>query len=132
MPPESADHRAASRTPSSARTHLLAAFGAAVVAGGAAGSLGAGRAAVLIGWDVLALVFCGWVWSIVWGLDADTATHANREDPGRDLTDLVLLGAAVASLIAVGVVLFGAGPETGTRSTCRPLSRWRRFSCRGP
>ena len=76
--------------------------------------LGAGRAAPLIGWDILALVFCGWVWSTVWRLGAEaTASHAKRENPGRDLADLVLLGAAIASLIAVGVVLFGAGSASG-------------------
>jgi Protein of unknown function (DUF1345) len=54
---------------------------------------GAARMAPLIGWDVLALVFCGWVWSTVWGLDAEsTASHAQREDPSRDQADLVLLG----------------------------------------
>jgi len=47
-------------------------------------------------------------------LDAEsTASHATREDPSRDLTDLVMLGAAIASLIAVGVVLFGAGGDSG-------------------
>jgi uncharacterized membrane protein len=97
-----------------ARTHLLVSLGAALVAGGAAGALGTGRAAPLIGWDTLAVVFCGWVWSTVWPLDAEsTASHANRENPGRDLTDLLLLGAAVASLVAVGVVLFGAGTANG-------------------
>jgi hypothetical protein len=30
----------------------------------------------LIGWDILALVFCAWVWSTVWRLDAkSTASH---------------------------------------------------------
>jgi uncharacterized membrane protein len=32
--------------------------------------------------------------------------------PGRELTDIVLLGASIASLIAVGVVLFGAGSQS--------------------
>jgi uncharacterized membrane protein len=41
------------------------------------------------------------------------ASHARCENPGRDLADLVLLGAAIASLIAVGVVLFGAGSASG-------------------
>jgi uncharacterized membrane protein len=97
-----------------ARTHLLVSVGAALLVGVVAGVLGAGRSAPLIGWDGLAVVFCGWVWSTVWGLDAEsTAGHARRENPGRDLADLVLLGAAVASLVAVGVVLFGAGDASG-------------------
>jgi uncharacterized membrane protein len=99
----------------SARTHLLVSFGAALVAGVVAGVLGAGRAAPLIGWDVLAAVFCGWVWASVWHLDAQgTAGHAQRENPSRDLADLVLLGAALASLVAVGVVLFRAGQAGGS------------------
>src|SRR5664279_2285083 len=47
-------------------------------------------------------------------LDApSTERHANRENPGRDLADVVLLGAALASLIAVGAVLLGAGQADG-------------------
>src|ERR1700722_6527080 len=98
----------------SARTHLLVSIGAGLLAGVVAAVLGAGRAAPLIGWDVLAAVFCGGVWSIVWRMDARaTAGHAQRENPSRDLADLVLVGAAVASLVAVGVVLFGAGQAPG-------------------
>jgi uncharacterized membrane protein len=93
---------------------LLISFIAAIAAGAAAVVAGVGRAAPLIGWDVLAFAYGGWVWSTIWRLDADaTEVDANREDPSRDLADLVLLGAAVASLIAVGVVLFGAGAASG-------------------
>ena len=42
-----------------------------------------------------------------------TASHATREDPSRDRGDLVMLGAAIASLIAVGAVLFRAGSASG-------------------
>jgi uncharacterized membrane protein len=38
-----------------------------------------------------------------------TAAHATREDPGRTQTDLMVLIAAVASLLAVGFVLVQAG-----------------------
>jgi uncharacterized membrane protein len=114
MQSEPAERPAARHASTLARTHLLVSLGAALVVGAAAGALGAGRSAPLIGWDALAVVFCGWVWPTVWSLDAQsTAGHANRENPSRDLADLVLLGAAVASLLAVGVVLFGAGNATG-------------------
>jgi uncharacterized membrane protein len=114
MPPEPADRQAAPRTFASARTKLLVSFGAAVAAGTAAAVAGAGRAAPLIGWDILAVVFCGWVWSTVRRLDAEsTAGHASREEPSRDQADLVLLSAAVAGLAAVGAVLFGAGSAAG-------------------
>jgi uncharacterized membrane protein len=114
MQSESENPQTVPRAFSSARTKLLVSTGAAIVAGAAAALLGAGRDAALIGWDVLALVFCWWVWSTVWRLDAQsTQRHARRENPSRDLADLVLLGAALASLIAVGVVLFGAGHANG-------------------
>jgi uncharacterized membrane protein len=98
-----------------ARTKLLVSVTAAIAGGTVAAVAGAGRAAPLIGWDILAVVFCGWVWSTVWKLGAEaTAGHAKREEPGRDGADLVLLGAAIASLAAVGVVLFGAGGAAGS------------------
>ena len=53
---------------STARTKLLASLAAGVAAGTAAAVAGAGRAAPLIGWDILALVFGVWVWSTVWRL----------------------------------------------------------------
>ncbi|MGH6654218.1 MAG: DUF1345 domain-containing protein [Actinocrinis sp.] len=93
---------------------LLVSFGAAVAAGVLAAVLGAGRMSWLIGWDALALVFCGWVLAEIWRLDAaGTAAHAQREDPGRDVTDLMILAASLASLVAVGAVLFGAGHAPG-------------------
>ena len=95
--------QAVPRTFTLARTKLPVSFGAAIAAGTAAAVAGAGRAAPLIGWDILAVVFCGWVWSAVWRLDAHaTASHATREEPSRDQAHLVLLGAAIASLAAVG------------------------------
>jgi uncharacterized membrane protein len=98
----------------SARSKLLVAIGAGVFTGVVAALLGTGRTAPLIGWDALVVVFCGWVWATVWRLDArSTQAHAQRENPSRDLADALLLAAAIASLVAVGVVLFGAGRDPG-------------------
>ena len=84
MPHESADRRAASRAPSSSRTKLLVSFGAAIAGGAAAAAAGAGRAAPLIGWDILALVYGSWVWATVWRLDAAAAeADANGRIPPR-------------------------------------------------
>jgi uncharacterized membrane protein len=117
MPPASADdagHQAPSRAYTRARTKLLVSFIVGVAGGAVAAVSGAGRAAPLTGWDILALVYCGWVWWTVWRLDPASAEgDAKREDPGRDLADLVLLGAAIASLVAIGVVLFGASGASG-------------------
>jgi uncharacterized membrane protein len=87
---------------------LLVSFCAAVLAGVVAALLGWARATPLLMWDVLALLYTTWVWRTVWHLSpAATMADAKREDPGRDLTDLVLTAAAVASLVAVGLILFG-------------------------
>jgi uncharacterized membrane protein len=93
---------------SSARMKLLASLILAVIVGGAAVAVGWARAAPLLGWDVLALVYTAWNWLTVWRLDPAAAeAEAKREDPGRDLTDLVLTAASLASLIAVVVILLG-------------------------
>ena len=98
----------------SARTKLLVSLGAAAAGSAVAALAGAGVMTPLIGWDILALVYGYWTWSTIWRLDpASAEADANREDPGRHLTDLVLLCAAIASLIAVGAVLLGAGGPGG-------------------
>jgi len=74
-----------------------------------------GRDAPLLGWDTAALVFCVWTWMAVWPLDAAaSASHSQRENPTRAFADAALLTAAVASLVAVGVVLFGASRAAGS------------------
>jgi uncharacterized membrane protein len=115
MPAASAGRQATPRAVTSARTKLLVSLGAGVAGSAVAALAGAGRMAPLSGWDILALVYGGWTWSTVWPLDPGSAeAEANREDPGRDLTDLVLLCAAVASLVAVGAVLLGASGAGGS------------------
>jgi uncharacterized membrane protein len=99
---------------SRARTKLLVSLSAAIAGGVVAGVSGAVLDAPLIGWDILALVFCGWVWLTVWRLGpVATASHAKREDPSVDQADLILLGAAIASLVAVGILLVGASGLSG-------------------
>ena len=114
IPMPTANRQDRAHDPASAGMKLLVSFGAAVAVGAAAAAAGAGRIAPLIGWDILALVFCGWVWSAIWRLGAElTASHATRDEPNREVASLILLGAAIASLIAVGAVLFRAGFASG-------------------
>jgi uncharacterized membrane protein len=48
------------------------------------------------------------------GLGPDeTARRPRREDPGKIVTDVLLLSASVTSLVAVGVVLLQAGKSHG-------------------
>ena len=68
----------------------------------------------LSGWVVGAVVFLGWLWRSLWRMDARTTqARVRREDPGRALADVLLLGAACVSLLAVGLVLVRAGHTTG-------------------
>jgi uncharacterized membrane protein len=70
--------------------------------------------AVLIGWDAAAMTYLAWTWGTIARLDADaTAGHASRDDPTRRGSDLLLLCASAASLIAVGVVIVHAGHAHG-------------------
>ena len=92
-----------------------------VVAGAVGLAVGIGLAlspasitAPLLGWIGAAGVFVVWTWVDIWPMDSDaTAAHAVREDPSRPVADLACLSAAVASLVAVGILLIGAGNAKG-------------------
>ncbi|MFN2479052.1 MAG: DUF1345 domain-containing protein, partial [Pseudonocardiaceae bacterium] len=66
------------------------------------------------------LIYITWLWSTIRNRDArDTARRATITDPDRTLTDLLLLTAAVASLVAVGFVLVRAGQQHGIQELLR-------------
>ena len=90
----------------SAGRRILIVGAIGVVAGLVAGGVASLELAPLIGWDVAAAVYLVWIWAVVWPMDAEwTARLAVREDPTRAAADLLVLGAAVASLLAVGLTL---------------------------
>ena len=67
-----------------------------------------------VGWDVLALWFTITLWLGIWRMSAETtARRATREDTSRPVSDVLVLGAAVASLVAVGLVLVRAHHSHG-------------------
>ncbi len=76
------------------------------------------QSAALIGWDAAAAVFLLWVWIPVSRMTAHQVRgHASREDPNVALADLVVLGACVAFLAAVGLALVKAsGAHGGTKA----------------
>jgi uncharacterized membrane protein len=76
--------------------------------------LGPAEFAPLGGWDLASLVYVIWMWTTIWPMDAEgTASHAVREDPGRATADALVLGASLASLLAVGLLLARAAHTTG-------------------
>jgi len=89
----------------------------AAAAGACAGALvalpGSWQIGTLAGWDVAAGVYVAWTWASIWHRDpAATARLALREDPGRPVTDALLLVASVASVLAVALAI-AAGRDGG-------------------
>jgi uncharacterized membrane protein len=98
----------------SARTHVMAAGTAGLVAGVIVGLVWRPGYGAIAGWEVACAVYLVWVWTTIWRMDAErTATLAVVEDPTRATADLLLLSAAVASLVAVGLVLASAANAHG-------------------
>jgi uncharacterized membrane protein len=72
------------------------------------------QSAVLAGWIVAASVFVAWVWLSVGSMDgAATAEHATTEEISRTASEIVVLVACAASLIAVALALLEASRVTG-------------------
>jgi uncharacterized membrane protein len=94
-----------------------------VVVGMVAGAIAAGVAVVLgttwsvaalLGADTLALVFLGWVWTTIARADAKgTERLALAEDDSRTAADAIILGASLASLVAIFFTLAQAAKATG-------------------
>jgi uncharacterized membrane protein len=98
----------------SARSRVLVAIAAGVVAFAIAMFLTSWQVASLTGWDVTALVFVVWVWRSVAHMDgAATAKHASAEDDAKPAAELILISACSASLIGVALALLSAGTQSG-------------------
>ena len=77
--------------------------------------VGTAKYAPAVGWDVAAGTLLLWTWVRIWRMGADeTAVNATREDPTRALSDVVLLAAAVVSLVAVAFFLVQASAAKGS------------------
>lgn len=72
--------------------------------------------AALAGWDVTAIVLVTATWRTVGSMDADsTALYAVREEPGRAITDLLLVCSSVASLLGVAFLIVAGGNSHGVK-----------------
>jgi uncharacterized membrane protein len=96
------------------RLVVMAVIGITVGAISAANGLGS--EALVIGWAAASLVFVIWVWLVIGRMDSrSTASHAVREDPVRGVAELLILGATVASLGAVALLLIDARSASNAR-----------------
>jgi uncharacterized membrane protein len=98
----------------SAGQRVTAAMLGGAVAGAVISLFTVPSAAILAGWDVAVVIYVIWVWIAVWRLDpGTTARLAKREDPSTAVAQLVVVGAGIAMLGAVGFALAKAGQATG-------------------
>jgi uncharacterized membrane protein len=112
------DTRALTEVPALVRVAIGAVVGA--VAATLQVIFGPTDAAPLVGWDALVLTYVILTWSRLWPLDAEqTARRAIRHDPTRVVAYTLLLTAALVSLVAVAVVLFGATRAKGSAELLR-------------
>jgi uncharacterized membrane protein len=95
---------AKAHAPESGRRRVVVALAVGAIAGAAVAPFAPWQLALLTGWEVAASLVILRVWSTTFRFDAEeTAIWATREDDTRVGSELLLLGASVASL--VGVVL---------------------------
>lgn len=80
--------------------------------------------AAVAGWAAACATYLVWVWIVVGRLDAEgTRAHATREDPGRRISDWLVLLASIASLGAVAVLLVSSsGVHGASRAVVGGLS----------
>jgi uncharacterized membrane protein len=104
----------------SARTQVSVAGAVGVAVALAVSILVGPRFGALVGWDAATALYMAWVWLKVWPLDSEhTREAAEHEDPTRAGADLILLCAAVVSLVAVALVLASAAKTSGTAESLR-------------
>src|SRR5579871_2600854 len=83
---------------------------AVAVAAGASAAV-----AVSAGWCALALIVCASEWALIGAMDdVETKRRALAVDFSRQSADLVLVGASLTSLVAVGFTLVQAGRAHGS------------------
>lgn len=103
-----------SRRARNARLRYLGMLATGIAGAALTGVFGAWIYAAAVGWAVAALVYNGTIWLKIARLDASsTATHATEEDPRRGAADLLILLAAIGSLVAVVLVMVGANGAQG-------------------
>jgi len=105
-----------------ARLHLAIAAVLGVVAGGIALLVAHWTYAPSLAWDAAALAFLFLTWRNIWRLTPEqTQQRAASEDPAHVWDDLVVLTAAVVSLVTVVLVLSHFGSTPADASLTRTL-----------
>jgi uncharacterized membrane protein len=91
-----------------AQTRLLVAGSIGIVAGLVVSVPFTWRIGILGGWDTTALLLLLSLWPTIWPMNSfETEAHAVREDPSKPVADLLIVGACLASLLGVLLVILG-------------------------
>jgi uncharacterized membrane protein len=105
------------RNNGASRVRIIVMLGGGLLAAVIAALLGAWLYALIVGWAVCCAIYVVWVWVVIGRADAErTRELASREDPSRTTSDLLLLIAAVASLVglvAISLQTKSSGAEKG-------------------
>jgi uncharacterized membrane protein len=99
---------------SGVRVAAMAVVGLAVALG--VGNFGSWAYAPALGWAAASLTYLIWVWAVIGRLDATgTAAHARArgEDPGRIVSEVLVLVATAGSFGGVALILLEAGSAQG-------------------
>lgn len=96
------------RRPHRYRVRLVAMLVVGVVAAAVATVTVGATWAASVGWAAACATYVVTAWPLLGHDAARTAATASREDPRRTVSDLLLVGAALASIVALFVVLGGA------------------------
>ena len=106
------DFRDTDKGRSRLRVSAMAVFG--IIVGIVVGLIAGWTYAPVAGWAGACALYTLWVWLVIGRLDSDqTKAHATREDPGSAISELLVLIASVASLVAVGMLLIRSRSEHG-------------------
>jgi uncharacterized membrane protein len=93
----------------SERTRVVTAVIVGLTAGVSVGVFVPWQMSLLVGWDVSVVTLLAWVWAAVAWLDStETARVATAEDNSREATRVLLLAAALTSLIGVALAAIKA------------------------
>jgi uncharacterized membrane protein len=110
-----AHHSGPSGAPKGRRRRIVQSLPFAALVGVVASLVVPWQLATVLAWDAVAVMFLLRVWPRILRLDAGaTREHATREDPSRSSADLMLLGAAVTSLVGSGLNLALKVDESST------------------
>ncbi|MBV9323348.1 MAG: DUF1345 domain-containing protein [Chloroflexi bacterium] len=96
------------------RLRLAVMLGVGLLTAVLVGTLKSWTYAPAIGWAAASVTYLVWVWAVIGRLGpVATAAHARREDPGRALSDALVLAATIASFGGLALILLDASDAQG-------------------